>query len=239
MELEDACPGAHHVLLSAWTDGGKPWLRSKLSFWPVLGRDMNSPEDQRNKRLMLWCLCAGKPANFETYLAPLFASLRELQSGWTTSDGTLVNAGLSFFSGDGPACAALLCTQGHSGEFNCYRCYFQGRKAAHSNDGYYFLGHANNNRLEMRSPPSCEADHRNANGRILGAPSRSGRVEAHRGTKGRPGLTDVILGGDPYESTLHDGAHAIKNFCMMTFQLLLGLKRPNRPAPLTMPSQWT
>ena len=25
---------------------------------------------------------------------------------------------------------------------------------------------------------------------------------------------------------------AIKNFCMMTFQLLLGLKRPNRPAPL-------
>ena len=142
-----------------------------------------------------------------------------------------MNAGLSFFSGDGPACAALLCTQGHSAEFCCYRCYFRGSKAPHSNDAYYFLGHPRDNRLEMRSPASCDADCQRIGSRLPGASSRSVRtVQSHRGTKGRPGLTDVILGGNPYESTLHDGAHAIKNFSMLAFQLLLGLKKPTRPA---------
>ena len=176
---------------------------------------------------MLWCLCSGKPPNFETYLEPLYKALKELKNGWTTSNGVWVNAGVSFFSGDGPACALLLRTQGHSGEFCCYRCYFRGRKMPHSNDAYYFHGHATNNCLDMRSPASCARDLAH-----VSSPANSKGVSTYRGTKGRPGMTDVILGGDPYVSTLHDGAHAIKNFCMMVFQLLLGLKKPKRPAPI-------
>jgi hypothetical protein len=67
---------------------------------------MNIPADQRNRNLMLWCLC-GKPTNFETFLAPLLSELKGMKAGWRTPGGCIVKAGLSFVSGDGPACVIL------------------------------------------------------------------------------------------------------------------------------------
>ena len=220
-DLESACPGSRHIALSLWTDGGlafKGQRRSK-SLWPLIARDMNIPADQRNKHLMLLALCEGAPSDMDTFLSPIFGELQVAKKGWRTPRGCHVNAGVSIFSGDGPALSAVLGCQGHSALFGCYRCYTESRSVQFGS-GHYFA-HNPDCQLHMRSPVECENDCR------FQLP--------FRGTANRPRLTDVILGGDPYKAAIHDGAHAIKNFGVLLFGLITGGTVPQKPKPRTPP----
>lgn len=215
-ELEKECTGALHIILSAWTDGGvafKGQSRSP-SLWPVIGRNMNIVADQRNKHLMLLALSEGAPSNMDMFLSPLFQELQLAKNGWLTPGGKRVNAGIGFFSGDGPALSAVLGCQGHNGLYGCYRCYTQSQSVPFGS-GHYFA-HNPDHHLDLRSPSECAKD---CNQFQL----------PFRGTTGRPGLTDVILGGDPYKASIHDGAHSIKNFGVLLFGLILGNNVPQKP----------
>ena len=85
-ELESTCPGARHIALSLWTDGGVAFKgqRKSTSLWPVIARDLNIPADQRNKHLMLLALCEGAPSDMDTFLSPIFEELQVAKTGWRT-----------------------------------------------------------------------------------------------------------------------------------------------------------
>ena len=217
-QLEEKCPGYRHVLTSIWTDGGKVGLRSKAgSIWPVIGRDLCMPADERNSGLMLWAVCAEHPTNMRTFLEPIETELATALGGWITRQGTRVNAGLSFISGDGPALAAVLGVHGHVGAFGCSLCYMQ-RKSKHRgrHGGRYFLGH--DRTTELRSRDRCLADLESGQG-------------PHRGTVAEPAFMGCILGGDPFKAACPDLSHSSANGGAVVANLLQGTKCKSRPIP--------